>query len=320
MPPVDRNRPVRAKSSQSRYSIMEFTRQFPDDEACLRWLWHSRFSPDGETAQCPKCERQRRFHRLSQLPAYSCDSCGHHLHPTAGTIFHKSSTALWLWFYAMYLASSTRCGISAKQLERQIGVTYKTAWRMLNLIRSRLMDQDGDSPLLGNVEVDETYYGGKPRAADIRRNQRALYPKQAGVRWAQDNKTMVFGMVERGGRIRAVVPPKDSTLTFKQTVGRYVLPASVIFTDEHPSYKGLERSYAAHRRIRHKANIYVDGDVHTQTIEGFFGLLKNGIRGTYHSVSSKWLQSYLNEFTWRYNHRDDTQPQFTSLLLRACEA
>jgi len=127
-------------------SLMEFMRQFKDDAACLDWLWRERLSADGEHAECPKCERERRFHKLAQHPAWSCDSCGHHLHPTAGTIFHKSSTSLQLWFYAMYLMASTRCGISAKHLERELGVTYKTAWRMANLIRNQLMSQDGDEP------------------------------------------------------------------------------------------------------------------------------------------------------------------------------
>jgi len=169
MPPVDRRNPVRAHSSESRFSIMEFKRQFPDDDACLQWLWQKRYAPDGHTATCPKCLQPRRFHRLKKQPAYSCDSCGHHLHPTAGTIFHKSSTALWLWFYAMYLMTSTRCGLSAKQLERQIGVTYKTAWRMLNLIRNELMHDEGDSPLAGLVEIDETSVEGRPKARMNRR-------------------------------------------------------------------------------------------------------------------------------------------------------
>lgn len=144
MPPVDRNKPVRAKGSDSSYSLMEFVREFPDDAACLRWLWETRCSADGERAHCPKCDRERKFHKVSDRPAWDCDSCGYHLHPTAGTIFHKSSTSLHLWFYGIYLMTSTRCGISAKQLERELGVTYKTAWRMFNKIRNVLMADDGE--------------------------------------------------------------------------------------------------------------------------------------------------------------------------------
>jgi transposase-like protein len=114
---------------------MEFTREFPDDRTCLDWLWRQRYSEDGSHAHCPKCERERKFHRVASRPSYSCDSCGLHIHPTAGTIFHRSATSLRLWFYAMYLMTSTRCAVSVKHLERELGVTYKTAWRMANLIR-----------------------------------------------------------------------------------------------------------------------------------------------------------------------------------------
>src|SRR3954471_13868624 len=168
MPPVDRNNPKRGKASESTYSIMEFAREFPDDATCLEWLWRKRYAPDGHTAHCPECDRERRFHRVNGRPCYDCDTCGYHLHPTAGTIFHKSSTSLHLWFYAMYIMASTRCGLSAKQLEREIGVSYKTAWRMLNLIRNQLMEQD-DDPLWGDVEVDESAGGGKVRAGDSKR-------------------------------------------------------------------------------------------------------------------------------------------------------
>src|SRR5919107_1565290 len=145
MSKVDRNNPTRGTASESTYSLMEFVREFPDDRACLDYLWRARYARDGHHAHCPKCERERKFHRVKSRPSYSCDTCGHHLHPTAGTIFHKSATSLHLWFYAMYLMTSTRCGISAKQLERELGVTYKTAWRIANLIRHELMDQD-DTP------------------------------------------------------------------------------------------------------------------------------------------------------------------------------
>jgi transposase-like protein len=218
-----------------------------------------------------------------------------------------------MWFWAIFLMSSTRCRISAKQLEREIGVSNKTALRMFREIRWLLRDRLDDQ-LSGDVEVDETYYGGKPRAADIRKHRAAKSPKQAGTRWADEKKTLVFGMVERGGRVRSVVMPKDRTGTFKDTVSEHVLPDSMVFTDEHPAYGTLGKHFAGHRRIRHKANIYVDGDVHTNTIEGFFGLLKNGIRGVYHSVSRKHLQSYLDEYAWRYNHRDDPRPMFWTIL------
>jgi transposase len=145
---------------------------------------------------CPACDRTRKFHRVSGRPAYDCDSCGHHLHPLAGTIFQKSSTSLHLWFYAMYLMSVTRCGVSAKQIERELGVTYKTAWRMLNLIRNQLMHESDSAPLSGDVEVDESAFGGKPRAGVT---QRYGTGRKGGPRWTARNKATIFGMVERGG-------------------------------------------------------------------------------------------------------------------------
>jgi len=313
MPPVNRSNPVRAASSESRYSLMEFMREFPDDEACLRWLWKTRHAVDeeGKRAFCPKCELDRPFHRVSGRPAWDCDYCGYHLHPTAGTIFHKSSTSLQLWFYAMFLVSQTRCGISAKQLERELGVTYKTAWRMLNKIRNQLMDEEDAAPLSGEVEMDETAYGGKPRASDDLSNP----VKRA--EWVNETKTSVFAMVERRGRVRAMVVPDRSAPTLRGAALEYVLPESMIFTDEWPLYKGLASHFAGHRRIKHKAKIYVEGDTHTNTVEGFFGNVKTSISGTYHAVSRKWLQGYLNEFVWRYNRRDDERSMFLQLATRA---
>jgi transposase len=319
MPPVNRNAPKRATSSDSTYSVMDFMREWPDDATCLDYLWRTRHSGDGHHATCPKCEQVRKFHRVKTRPSYSCDTCGHHLHPTAGTIFHKSSTSLQLWFYAMYLVTSTRVGVSAKQIERELGVTYKTAWRMLNLIRNDLMAQDDPKPLSGEVEADETWYGGKPRAADIRRFAGRPDAHSRAVRFAASKKTTVFGMVERGGRVRAVTIPSSEGKTLKEPLYTHVLPSSSIFTDEFKAYRGLDRHFKRHYRIRHKERIYVDGNVHTNTIEGFFSNLKRGIGGTYHSVSKKWLQSYLNEYVWRYNHRRDERAQFVTLLMRATD-
>jgi transposase len=292
---------------------MEFMREFPDDAACLQWLWRERFSEDGEHADCPKCEREgvvfKRYGTSQRRQSWTCTACGHHVHPTAGTIFHKSSTSLHLWFYAFYLMTSTRCGISAKHLERELGVNYKTAWRMLNKIRNELMGQD-DEPLSGEVEVDETFYGGRPRAA----------VQRAGLSWQRrSQKPIVVGLVERGGRIKTTIVRERSAETLQGVVHDHVLPASMIFTDEHASYDGLAGTYAGHRRIHHLAKVYVDGEIHTNTIEGFFGLFKSGLRGTYHAVSGKWLQSYVSEFAWRYNHRADDRAQFRTLLTRAAD-
>src|SRR5271154_4644774 len=151
----NRHDPTRTRCSESSFSLMEFMRDYPDDAACLEHLWRSRYAPDGEHAHCPACDQERTFRRYETgRQSWCCTACGHHIYPTAGTIFAKSSTSLHLWFYAMYLMASTRCGISAKQLERSIGVSYRTAWRMLNKIRNELMTDDGE-PLTGAVEIDE---------------------------------------------------------------------------------------------------------------------------------------------------------------------
>jgi transposase-like protein len=315
MPPANRHEPRRSKSSTSDYSVTEFLREFPDDAACLEHLWRTRYSPDGEHAHCPRCDCERAFKRYAtkqQRQSWTCTACGHHVHPTAGTIFHRSSTSLRLWFHAMYLMTSTRCGISAKQLERELGVHYKTAWRMFNKIRNELMKDDELAlPLTGKVEVDETFWGGKPRN------------KLKGMREAarfREAKTTVLGMVERGGRVRVRVIAARRGGPLSGAVRANVNPESIIFTDDWMAYKPLGREYAGHSVINHSAGVYVRGDVHTNTIEGFFGNLKTGMRGAYKQVSQKWLQSYLDEYAWRYNERfRGGRSMFHSLLDRAAQ-
>src|ERR1700729_3842711 len=230
MPPVNRNEPVRADYSESSYSLMEFMREFPDDAACLSWLWRNRFADDGEHAECPKCERVRKFHKVKERPAWDCDSCGHHLHPLAGTIFHKSSTSLQLWFYAIYIMASTRCGVSAKQLERELGVTYKTAWRMFNLIRNKLMVEDG-MPLKGDVEIDEASVDGKPkRPAGQHRGIRIGPPsnRSESAKLRERSRATVFAAVERGGRVKATVLESRRGPALKEQVIEWVEPASIV--------------------------------------------------------------------------------------------
>lgn len=320
MAPRDRNNPQRSASSDSTYNRADLKRDFPTDAVCLDWLWRENFSADGDHAECPKCETTRKFHRVKSRPSWSCDVCGHHIHPTAGTIFHKSSTGLDTWFEAIFIMSSTRCGTSAKQLERELGVTYKTAYRMAKLIRTHLMDQDDPEPLSGEVEMDETWIGGKPRAGAVSRAGSSGAYRSAVQKDIRERKTSVFGAVERGGRVRATVIPDRTAATLGPAAKSFVLPSSTVFTDDWKAYEKIGEGYRAHHRINHSEKIYVDGDVHTQTIEGFWALLKGGITGTYHSVSRKHLQTYLNEFAWRYNHRDDTHPMFLTLLGRAATA
>jgi transposase len=307
MPPVDRNNPVRSGYCDSQYSLVEFVREFPDDASCLEWLWRNRYSADGSHAHCPKCDRDRKFHKVRERPAWDCDSCGHHLHPLAGTIFHKSSTSLHLWFFAIHLMTSTRCGVSAKHLERELGVTYKTAWRMANRIRNRLMTED-QRPLYGFGEVDETSVDGKPRKHTNRSEAAKLRER---------SRATVLAAVERGGRIKATVVSSRRGPHIHRQVVEWVRPESIIYTDEWPAYNQLGGHFAAHSRVRHTAGEYVLGDAYTNTVEGFFGNLNTGIRGNYKKVSHRWLQGYLNEFTWRYNHRHDSRAMFHLLVNRA---
>jgi transposase len=317
MPPVDRNNPKRAKSSDSRVSFMEFMREYPDDATCLEHLWRTRYAEDGENAECPKCQQVRPFKKYAttqKRQSWTCTACGHHIHPTAGTIFHKSSTSLHLWFYAIYLVSSSRCGIAAKQLEREIGVNYKTALRMLHLIRQELMNQDDHGPVGGIVEADETFMGGKIRESE-RAARRARGESHSGP-YTRPDRPIVVGAVERRGKIRATVVQRRHDA--QGVVRGFVLPGSMIFTDDWSGYNGLSKNNTyRHRRINHTARVYVNGPVHTQTIEGFFGHFKTDVRGTHHAISAKWLPGYLNEWVWKWNHRDDDAAMFRTLLTNA---
>src|SRR6266436_2861749 len=170
-----------------KYTFKQFQAEYPDDAACLAGVMKSQYG--GTRFFCPGCGVEAEFHAMTKRRAYACQECGHHVYPCAGTIFHKSRTKLTHWFFAMYLMTSTRHGVAAKEIERQIGVTYKTAWRMCHELRKLMTGADHTGPLAGHVEVDETRIGGKQKQRDRRRKG--------------DNKTIVMGIVERGGKMRA---------------------------------------------------------------------------------------------------------------------
>lgn len=296
-----------------KYTINNFNHDFPNEDACLDSILLMLY-PEG--VKCRACDEVRPHHKLGKRKAYSCDYCGTHVYPLAGTIFEKSSTPLKSWFYAMYLMASTRCGISAKQLERELGVTYKTAWRMFTQIR-KLFDEDS-GPLSGTVEIDATYYGGKPKYRNGDGNLDEYGRIKRGPRSPMHKKQLnaVVGAVERGGRIRVKVlgeGEKESAKNVMPLIGFHILPETTIYTDEAPVYQQLTSRGYEHRRVHHTAGVYVDGDVHTNTIEGFWNLFKNGIQGVYHSVSAKQLQTYADEYSFRYNHRKDDAPMFETI-------
>lgn len=277
-----------------RYTIADFNKRFPNDDACLEWLKNKRW-PDG--IYCVKCQKITKHHKLSKHPCYECDYCGNHVHPTAHTIFHKSSTSLHSWFYAMFLMSNTRSGISAKQLQRETGVTYKTAWRMFHLIRGMMRDRI--QKLSGEVEIDEMYQGGKRHGTTGR---------------GAAGKSVIFGMVQRKGGVAAIKVKDAKRSTLMPLIKQRVMSKSSVYTDEFRVYDKLRKQGYRHERVNHSEKKWVSGTVHTNTIEGFWSALKRGIDGVYHAVSAKHLQSYINEYQFRYNHRLDEQPLFLTLL------
>lgn len=269
-----------------RYTIKQFKIQFPTDEACLAHVFKQRF-PDG--CKCPKCGKDA-FHPVKNRRSYAC-SCGYQVYPTEGTIFHKSSTSLVLWFYAIFLMAQSKNGVSAKELERHLGVTYKTAWRMAKQIR-KLMSES-DEPLDGEIEADETYIGGK------RRGKRGR---------GAEGKTPVFGVIKRQGGVKTSKVENVRQVTLMPLIQKMVKTGSLIFTDESNSYNRVESMGYGHEKVKHGKCEYVRGNTHTNTIEGFWSQFKRSVHGTFHCVSPKHLQAYLDEFSFRYNHRDASLP------------
>ena len=280
----------------NKFTRKDFDQRFPNDDTCLEWIKNHRY-PNG--IHCPICDKVTKHHKVTGRPVYECDYCGHQVSPLANTIFHKSSTPLRVWFQAIYTITSTRCGISAKQIQRETGVTYKTAWRMFKQIRT-LLDEDFKH-LTGEVEVDETYVGG------MRHGKRGR---------GAEGKAKVLGAVQRNGKVVAKVVPDVKRHTLVPFMANKVDRSATLYTDEFPSYDHMARLGYKHLRICHHAKEYVRGNVHTNTVEGFWSLVKRGISGVYHSVSPQYLQSYVNEYSFRYNHRNDETPMFEIVLNR----
>lgn len=252
------------------YSLMQFMEMFPDDVTCLEYVFRKRF-PD-----------TLGYQRIKARPAYVNKRTGHHIHPLAGTVFEKTRTPLRIWFYAIYLFSISKNGVAAKELQRHFGVTYKTALRMTRKIRS-LMYQD-EFQLTGTVEADETYVGGRRRST---------------ARFK--NKAVVLGAVQRGGQVRCITTPTRNEYDVIPFITKNVRDGSMLYTDEARVYRATKRY--GRGTVQHSKHQYVDGDVHTNTIEGFWGQFKRSIHGTYHNVSREHLASYLDEFAFRYNYR-----------------
>jgi transposase-like protein len=277
-------------------TIREFLAKFSTDEICLQHLFETRF---GTNHTCTKCERKSNWFRIKAERAYSCQWCGHHIHPTVGTPFEDSRTPLQLWFYAIYLFTTSRHGVPAKELQRQLGVTYKTAWRMGHLIRQHIAQVDDEWPLFGNVEVDETYVGGRTHG---RRGRGAA------------NKTIVFGMMQRGGQVMTKVVPNVAKKTLQPIIEENVLDGTTVHSDELHSYKGLGKAGYSHKTVNHGTGEYANGDTHVNNLENFWKHLKCGIKGTHISVSPKHLHKYAKEFEYRFNSRKNPSAMFPALV------
>ena len=285
-----------------KFTVRDFFNRFPDDDACLAHIMEVRY---GLRHSCRKCGAEATFHKLAKRKAYSCSHCGDHVYPCSGTIFEDSRTSLQVWFYAIFLFVTTRHGVSGKELQRQLGVTYKCAWRMGQQIRSLMSKADGFEMLSGHVELDEAYVGGKR-------------PGKRGRGAA--GKTIVFGMKEREGRMSTEIIPNVRKATLRDATVRNVEPGSTVSTDELMSYGLLGGDGFQHGTVRHSAKEYAYYDQgldvvhHVNHVESFWRLFKKSVASTHIHISPKYMDRYLDEFTFRSNHRQMENAMFDPCL------
>ena len=270
-------------------NIIQIFQHFPTQESCVEHLENIRW---GETPKCPYCQSERTTRNAGRHYCYNCKTS---FSVTVATIFHRTHLPLQKWFLAIALILNAKKGISALQLSRDLEVNKNTAWRIAMQIRKAMTQHDQRDLLTGVVEMDETWIGGKPRKGGDRKAKRGRGTK----------KPPVIGAVERGGKVRAKAVSKDK---MKGKHLRAFVRENIdvkdahLITDEYKGYLGMSR-LLPHSVIRH-ASWYVDGDIHTNTMEGFWALLKRGMFGQFHSVSRKHLQRYVDEFCYRYNLRN----------------
>jgi transposase len=279
----------------AKYTFKQFQTEYPDDATCLAKLMEINYG--GTEIVCPACHQQATFHPMAKRRAYACQDCGHHVYPAADTIFHKSRTPLTKWFFAMYLMTSTRHGVAAKEIERQLGVTYKCAWRMCHELRKLMASADDKwgGPLSGHVEIDETLVGGVRRKG------------------TPENKTIVFGMLERDGRLRAGPIPNVTTDIVERIITGNVAEGSTISTDEERAYGGLKYGYE-HGTVLHSAKEYVRGIHHVNSLESHWSLFKRAVAGTHVHISAKHAWKYVSEFSYRRNMRHSHWQMFNLLV------
>lgn len=285
---------MRTKPKSPTYK--QFLASFPDNDACLEHLMRTRY---GDRHDCQSCGKSAHYYRTRGRQSYTCEYCGYQVYPQVGTPFEKSRTSLHTWFFVLFLFCASRNGVSAREIMRQSGVTYKTAWRMARLIRAYMTEVDGEGPLGGPgggiVEADKAFIGGKDKQGE-------------------DDKAIVLGVVERGGEIVTRVIPNRKETTVTNEIENIIIPGSRVATDEAKAFMNLREYGYRHATVNHAAKEYVRGPVHTNTIEGFWSLFKAAYRGTYVHVSEKYLPLYLGEFEYRWNLRRSPQLLLPVLL------
>lgn len=273
-----------------KYTVKQLQVDFPDDIACLEWLVQYLY-PQGIV--CPKCNTATKHYRVSGRRSYVCSSCRNHLYPLADTIFHKSRTPLTDWFHAIYIMSTNKSGTSARQIQREIGVTYKTAWRMMHQIRIMMGNQN--TLLEEEVEVDETYV-----------HPNTFKRSSAQRRYGRDARRqgdILFGAVQRGGHVKIWHVKSSGVRVLQPLIISNVKEGTLIHSDGHSSYKRLPHFGYEHRTTNHERGEYYTPDSYTQNIENVWSHIKRGIKGVYRHVNPGYLQLYANEYAWRYNHR-----------------
>jgi transposase-like protein len=286
---------VRSINRKSEMDLMKLIERFDTDEKCRMTLEKLRW-PEG--VRCIRCQSEKisRNYRRNQ---FECDPCGYHFSVTAGTIFHDSHLPLRKWFIATYLICEAKKGVSALQLKRTLGVAYKTAWYLCHRIREAVKDADS-TVLSGICEVDETYVGGK--AKNMHKDVRARKIQGRG----SVGKAMVLGAIERGGKVRLACGDTPDRETLKAFIAAKLADeTTAIMTDDFPAYEGVADSNTRHETVNHSGKEWVRGDVHTNTMENVWSLFKRSIIGSYHQISVKHLDRYLDELEFRFNNRDN---------------
>lgn len=289
--------------------LIKLITRFDTDEKCRMALEKLRW-PNG--VLCIRCNSEK-ISRAYKRNQFECETCGYHFSVTAGTIFHDSHLALRKWFIAIYLICESKKGVSALQLKRTLGVAYKTAWYLCHRIREAVKN-DADCELLsGIVECDETYIGGKAKNM-----HRAKLAKMTKGRGGYDNKTMVLGAIERGGNVRLQVAGQNFAsreILHAFIKSKLAEDTALIVTDDLQGYQGIADEDTLHATVSHWQHEYVRGIVHTNTLESVWSLFKRSVIGSYHQVSTKHLDRYLDEFEFRFNNRNNPY-LFRDTLLR----